>query len=136
MKNKHNRNSNKNEFYSYKEGYFESENQFNHTLEDKTNQINNLEYHILNTSPNLNYTYRNSLGNSQNSIEDIVDDYLNIGTATRRFDGIGYTIKNHRIKCLFKGGLNANNSLENTPIDNKIKYVNGDDYIPIRDDDN
>ena len=142
-KNKHDRNSNKNEFFLYKEGYNVSENQFNYTIDEKENQIKNpeklsLKYNILNTSPNLNlnFTFRNTLGNSKNSIEDIVDDYLNTGTATRRFDGIGYIIKNKKVKCLFKGGLNANKSLEITPIDNKIKYVKGDDYIPIPDDDN
>jgi len=86
---------------------------------------------VLNNYPHFNFSSpRNHSNQSVSSIEDIVDDYLNTGTATRRFDGIGITIKNHKIKCLFRGGLSANNSLDITPIGTHIKSLMGDDFIP------
>ena len=68
------------------------------------------------------------------TIEDLVADYLKTGTATRRFDGIGITVKNQEVKCLFRGGLSANNSIDITPVGKHIKSLNGDDYIPNPED--
>ena len=68
------------------------------------------------------------------TIEDLVADYLKTGTATRRFDGIGITFKNQEVKCLFRGGLSANNSIDITPVGKHIKSLNGDDYIPNPED--
>jgi len=90
--------------------------------------------HVFSNYPNFNFssptTHSNHSSQNVSSIEEIVDDYLNTGTATRRFDGIGITIKNHKVKCLFRGGLSANNSLDITPIGKHIKSLMGDEFIP------
>ena len=81
---------------------------------------------------NISYDIKNNNGKA--TIEDLVADYLKTGTATRRFDGIGITVKNQEVKCLFKGGLSANNSIDITPVGKHIKSLNGDDSIPNPED--
>ena len=124
---------NKNGFFSERKERVFSDNLSKYTYDN----INKKKTPLSPISKNFNtyFNYENG-PNSQNvsSIEDIVDDYLNTGTATRRFDGIGFTIKNHKVKCLFRGGLSANNSLDITPIGTHMKSLVGDDFCPNPDD--
>ena len=66
------------------------------------------------------------------NIENLLNDYLSIGTATRKFDGIGVKFENHKIQYSFNGGLNANNSIDVTPLSHRhIDSLNGDeDSVP------
>ena len=124
---------NKNGFFSERKERVFSDNLSKYTYDN----INKKKTPLSPISKTFNtyFNYENA-PNSQNvsSIEDIVDDYLNTGTATRRFDGIGFTIKNHKVKCLFRGGLSANNSLDITPIGTHMKSLVGDDFCPNPDD--
>ena len=96
------------------------------------NYIKNIKKNSFIDSPRKNtetfedFPYLDKIENKI-KIEDLVADYLMTGTATRRFDGIGITFKNQKIKCLFRGGLSANNSLDITPVGKCIKSLNGDD---------
>ena len=71
------------------------------------------------------------------NIENLLNDYLSIGTATRKFDGIGVKIENHKIHYSFNGGLNANNSIEATPLSHKPldSLVGDDDSVPSEEND-
>ena len=71
------------------------------------------------------------------NIQNLLNDYLSIGTATRKFDGIGVKIENHKIHYSFNGGLNANNSIEATPLSHKPldSLVGDDDSVPSEEND-
>ena len=63
----------------------------------------------------------------ENKIEDIINKYMETGTATRRFDGIKVQYENNQIKCNYAGGLNAENKFELIPLQNEhITQIGGD----------
>ena len=69
------------------------------------------------------------------NLETIITDYLETGTATRKFDGIAIKVENNKVRYSYSGGLNANNSIPNIPIHQQIMSNNGDESLIIEDDD-
>ena len=63
----------------------------------------------------------------EKKIEDFINQYLETGTATRRFDGIKVQFDKNKVKCLYASGLNAENKFELIPLQNKhINQIKGD----------
>ena len=71
----------------------------------------------------------------QVNLETIITDYLETGTATRKFDGIAIKVENNKVRYSYSGGLNANNSIPNIPIHQQIMSNNGDESLIIEDND-
>ena len=69
------------------------------------------------------------------NLETIITDYLETGTATRKFDGIAIKVENNKVRYSYSGGLNANNTIPNIPIHQQIMSNNGDESLIIEDDD-
>lgn len=63
---------------------------------------------------------------NQKNIEALIEDYLEIGTATRKFDGISVKYEGSKVKCSYEGGLNAKNTIYSIPIHNKLSSNAGD----------
>lgn len=63
----------------------------------------------------------------EKKIEDFINQYLETGTATRRFDGIKVQFDKNKVKCLYASGLNAENKFELIPLQDKhINQIKGD----------
>lgn len=62
----------------------------------------------------------------QKGIEELLTDYVQTGTATRRFDGISVKVVNKLIKCMFSSGLNARTSIQYAPVKSKLQQAVGD----------
>ena len=128
-----------NKFESTLEKNKSTENLFKRTL--KEINVQNIQYtthkrtnsngKIFETNDNY-FSLNNNNKNKIFNIEDYIKNYLETGTASRRFDGIKVDTKNGEVKCDFDSGLSANKVQKINPLHNaKLNPVNGDD-----DDDN
>ena len=123
-----------NKFESTLEKNKSSENLFKKTLKEinvqniqfTTHKRTNSNSKIYET--NNNYFNNNNNNNKIFNIEDYIKNYLETGTASRRFDGIKVDMENGKVKCDFDSGLSANKVQEINPLYNaKLNPVNGDD---------
>ena len=94
-------------------------------------QKKNNSLDLLNTKLNNKIQYQFS----KNNIESLITDYIETGTATRKFDGISVKLENNKIRYLYSGGLNAQNCIKAIPIHQQIESNNGDNSIVVEDDD-
>lgn len=61
---------------------------------------------------------------------------MEIGTATRKFDGISVKYEGSKVKCSYESGLNARNSIYSNPIHKKLASNAGDiSQVSVDDDD-
>jgi len=61
--------------------------------------------------------------------------YLEIGTATRRFDGIKVKCQKGDVKCEISAGLNAHNKINTNPLGKMhLKSLKGDECSSIDDE--
>ena len=114
-----------------------TENLFKRTLKEinvqniqfTTHKRTNSNGKIFETNDNyFNLNNNNKNINKIFNIEDYIKNYLETGTASRRFDGIKVDTKNGEVKCDFDSGLSANKVQQINPLHNaKLNPVNGDD---------
>ena len=74
----------------------------------------------------------------EKKLEDFISQYLETGTATRRFDGIKVQFeKNNKVRCLYATGLSAENKIAFTPIQKKhITQIKGDNNDSVLNESN
>jgi len=66
--------------------------------------------------------------NDINNFGSVISDYLESGTATKKFDGVSFKVNSKEIKVCFEGGLNATNKIK-PPMHLQVENKKGD--IPI-----
>ena len=68
----------------------------------------------------------NQFQENKEKLEHIVNDYIQTGTATRKFDGFSVRFEQDKIKCSYNSGLNATHTIKFTPLEHKIDIAQGD----------
>ena len=73
----------------------------------------------------------------EKNIEDFISQYLETGTATRRFDGIKVQFeKDNKVRCLYATGLSAVNKIDLTPIQKHMSQIKGDNNDSVLNESN
>ena len=62
----------------------------------------------------------------EKQIKEVIEQYLETGTATRKFDGIKLNFENGCLKCEIAGGLGAEHKVGFTPLQQQLNKVEGD----------
>ena len=99
----------------------------NFPVKNNRNIFKNVSLDFLNKK--IKFPQRNLSILKSPDIETLISDYLETGTATRKFDGISVKVENNKIRCSYSGGLNAQNTIQSIPIHHQLETNNGDDSL-------
>jgi len=122
-----------------KNNYFSNKLVLNNTLnltltnrklnEYRTKKINSFEDTIDNYK-----SYNYQLNDPLKTVETLIENYIQSGTATKKFDKVLINLnEKNSIELQFEGGLNANKRIS-SPAHKKLIMNKGDDFSVIEDD--
>ena len=101
--------------------------EYNNTI----SSINSIKNYSNNNFYNT-FKYKSNYNLKDISIEEYMKKYLEIGTATRRFDGIKVKCQKGNVKCEISAGLNAHNKINTNPLGKMhLKSLKGDECSSI-----
>ena len=100
-----------------------------------TNSIENINKYLNNNNFSNTNRNRSNYNLKDITIEEYMKKYLEIGTATRRFDGIKVKCQKGDVKCEISAGLNAHNKINTNPLGKMhLKSLKGDECSSIDDE--